>query len=106
MATHTPGPWEVEIGEGLRHDFAMIRANGHRVAQIYSGGPSVSEVQREANARLIAASPALLEALERVVTAKLIEDLQAGDEHSMTVADAVDWARPVIAQAKEVPAHA
>ena len=50
------GPWTVEIAKG---SFAMRTANGSRLSQMYSGGPSISIVQREANARLAALAPAL-----------------------------------------------
>lgn len=52
--THTPGPWEVQ------DDCATsIWAGGHYIAETYTDG--------EANARLIAAAPDLLAALEAIV---------------------------------------
>ena len=57
MEKHTPGPWRVE-------DDKYILANKKLVAKIV-GGPQ----GKKANARLIAAAPELLEALEFVLTA-------------------------------------
>lgn len=59
---HTPGPWEVSMGEDVRAE------NGRWVAKMYSQG-SISDAARivaesEANARLIAAAPELLAALK------------------------------------------
>lgn len=66
--THAPGHWKVSAGK--RH---VVAGNGVRFIQ-FGGGPdieclSVSEwdAMIEANARLIAAAPELLEALESYV---------------------------------------
>jgi len=55
---HTPGPWAIEpdaLGE-----YSIVTDNGGTIADIYGRNP--------ANARLIAAAPDLLAALERLVT--------------------------------------
>jgi hypothetical protein len=76
MAKHTPGPWEVgplanrEDGNG----------NDERVIETYDGGPTIATAwpmaddfnrddapEREANARLIAAAPDLLDLVSRLV---------------------------------------
>lgn len=55
LATHTPGPWDVtEIG--------TIEDQSHNPVQI----ASVSPRNREANARLMAAAPDLLKALQKL----------------------------------------
>lgn len=65
---HTPGPWSVGQQEFSRHGVALegnvhvIRMHGACGAAIYSMGCEASET--EATARLIAAAPALLAALE------------------------------------------
>ena len=61
---HTPGPWVI---------------SGRSTINAGRGGwvASVSQSNREANARLIAAAPELLEAL-RVLEAALIRDMGAG----------------------------
>lgn len=74
-AKHTPGLWEVEDPMGpdtlsivqadrLPHTWVII-------ASVHSddpdeSGPRISQIEMEANARLIAAAPDLLDALERV----------------------------------------
>ena len=58
---HTPGPWKQ--GDACFSDMRSIRSNGHRIA-VADGGISTSDAEDHANARLIAAAPDLLEALE------------------------------------------
>lgn len=61
---HTPGPWSVEqYGDG---DSLVIHAGGEwRICFMATPGDSPGAMRRiEANARLIAAAPALLEALQ------------------------------------------
>lgn len=55
--THTPGPWAV----GLREDQTIFTENLLRVATV-----ECPRKEWKANARLIAAAPDLLEALEMV----------------------------------------
>lgn len=62
MSNHTPGPWHV-VGRPRTYPYEAITANGPRVlAKLprYKHGPHEPELQ--ANARLIAAAPDLLEA--------------------------------------------
>lgn len=58
MTKHTPGVWEVtgRAGKGV-----MVATEGAWIAVVY--GPNVT-TESEANARLIAAAPELLEALK------------------------------------------
>ena len=71
--THTPGPWRV----GPVDDTVVTDADGKEVAAIDGDYNSPDEWPRmEANARLIAAAPELLDALKRLInpspgTAKL-----------------------------------
>ena len=63
MSTHTPGPWFVD---------GLIVSAAHKGSVAFAYGPSFaerSEVGREslANARLIAAAPDLLEALQDLI---------------------------------------
>lgn len=75
---HTPGPWEVD-GEdsfsGVRHDghpvtqWPMYRICSHNQLLSYALGDKTglgSQEESNANARLIAAAPELLEACEQV----------------------------------------
>lgn len=79
ITQHTPGPWEAD------HDgyvFAGIAAVGRAFPQGF--GLSHDEAtQRDANARLIAAAPALLDAL---CTATLL----ATDDHECAFCDLLD----------------
>jgi hypothetical protein len=56
MTHHTPGPWSVVDGE--------IEAEGAAVASVDRHELNPACVDAEANARLIAAAPELLEALD------------------------------------------
>ena len=56
---HTPGPWTVSYAEGCR----LIWSEGRRIALVYSHTIQPGAVG-DANARLIAAAPELLKALE------------------------------------------
>lgn len=59
MAEHTPGPWHVTAGPYPRE----IRADdGPFIASVYDLGVTYGE--RNANARLLAAAPELLDALK------------------------------------------
>lgn len=63
MAKHTPGPWELDGVE-------VYPVNGHRACDaICELSAGQSDDLFEANARLIAAAPELLEALERLLEA-------------------------------------
>jgi hypothetical protein len=61
-ATHTPGPWE------LTQYGAVVRKDGHGQTVVYTDNGE-SCINGEANARLIAAAPDLLAALEMVMDA-------------------------------------
>ena len=67
MTQHTPGPWEVRTGEFIKD------SEGKAIAycQSSNGTRNVDEVH--ANARLIAAAPDLLKALDK--TAGRIDNL-------------------------------
>ena len=58
-AQHTPGPWEA-IGASVHSDGREIVCGLHNTR-------SAEDAERRANARLIAAAPELLAALEQVV---------------------------------------
>lgn len=63
--THTPGPWHVAYyGESERQ---IIKRGSLSLAELltWSSGPE-SKTQVEANARLMAAAPDLLRALEKI----------------------------------------
>ena len=82
MNKHTPGPWKYGIelssrsGEWLISFDAGNRGRGIDIAETKAGSG-----QEEANARLIAAAPELLESLEH--SQRLLErlGLQSSDEY-------------------------
>jgi hypothetical protein len=89
-AKHTPGPWFVEPEEASEHRGIAICAADATVATILpeEDGPALDETDW-ANARLIAAAPDLLAALEKI---------------DSNAAESAEWIRsvirPVIAKGK------
>jgi len=105
MTKHTPGPWTMHPRFDdltLKNDGAEVRALLAPVAWCSvasthgaSGSQSIDAAEARANARLIAAAPDLLEALEKLYRAvsdvtSSVEDLGYGEE----------LARAAIAKAK------
>jgi len=100
MNKHTPGPWKQGKSGGI--SWYNIYANNEtvRVARVFDPSPAPNhkaegfEIE-EANARLIAAAPELLEALEEIAT-------QAGGtfHNNPELAKGVLQARAAIAKAK------
>lgn len=62
-AQHTRGPWRQEAAHDYPGNFYIAADDVFRVA-IVCGGIDIAELG--ANARLIAASPAMIDALERI----------------------------------------
>ena len=68
-AKHTPGPW-LTHKEGFSSIYIESRIGGGMLQEVASCGPTgEGSDQQEANARLIAAAPELLEALAEIVSA-------------------------------------
>jgi hypothetical protein len=89
MSAHTPGPWLVRPAE-VTSGWGLCVGNGkHIVAQLK--GPAGAE--KVANARLIAAAPEMLEALQGMLVEKPI------DEILVYAKAAKEKARAVIAKA-------
>jgi hypothetical protein len=76
--THTPGPWEVKQGADER-DFIVADQTGNTVcepnAELFNEWPEldpnvhhISVAEAQANARLIAAAPDLLESLKEALS--------------------------------------
>jgi len=63
MSKHTPGPWNYRYGGMSVYPEANADVD---IARVYQYRPMSAE-ENEANARLIAAAPELLEALEEFV---------------------------------------
>lgn len=60
---HTPGPWNVLPAENEQGGFDIDSEYGYHIAETIGG----LDYEEEANARLIAAAPDLLEALIRLL---------------------------------------
>lgn len=71
----TPGPWEV-TASGFFEGVCIRTEDNTWVAQVWSAHGGI-ELPRDANARLIAAAPALYEALQKV-RAMFFEDARSG----------------------------
>lgn len=94
-AQHTPGPWEaIEVAEGRFAIGAAYRDENNMPMEGF-----IADVPVEANARLIAAAPKLLEALERAVieTIDAFKDDPIGQEYTSAW---IVQARAAIAKAK------
>lgn len=73
---HTPGPWTASLPEDRLSDAAIsartpIYKNIANIARVYRRD---SERQRDADARLIAAAPDLLAALDELLADKYLSD--------------------------------
>ena len=64
LSGHTPGPWVVAYGSVYRDLPGICENGGIRIAQMDRSEPHTAPTERDANARLIAAAPELLAALE------------------------------------------
>ncbi len=66
---HTPGPWKAELSQdGIYWEIQGRPESGLNVAIIPMAVVGETDVEREANARLIAAAPDLLEACKQLLT--------------------------------------
>ena len=91
MSKHTPGPWRVVDSW---NDYMVESQNGEEI--IWQDGPHDTPTINEANARLIAAAPDLLEALESMLQSFLIT--QSLDDYPIDAP--CNKARAAIAKAK------
>lgn len=107
---HTPGPWTVHNRTGMaasKYGKFCIASHVYSTPNMTSGKDAIcSGINEEANARLIAAAPELLEALEVIANPKnwiqqngeIIWNDFAGNE--FMTEHAMDIARAAIAKAK------
>lgn len=63
MSGHTLGPWHVCGEDVASHRWVIAQADGSSVADCSPVGPWLPDETADANGRLIAAAPELLEAL-------------------------------------------
>ncbi len=84
MSKHTPGPWRV----GLADDTVVTTQDGDEIVLVQGdyGDPTAWPVM-EANARLIAAAPELLEALQGLL--QLVDELRADDPNWVLVPEVI-----------------
>ena len=83
MTTHTPGPWEPNSGTASKR--YVLSGAGYVIAEVPLDRNY--KHQAEANARLIAAAPDLLEALEMAIRALQdhdIDESMAGEFEILT----------------------
>lgn len=73
MVEHTPGPWRIERKDGGMFNVVAGHDYFTRTFVAFMGA-NPEEGDTEANARLIAAAPELLEALEAMVATSPIDD--------------------------------
>lgn len=93
MSRHTPGPWHVS--ESLDGTMTEVMAGPIYIAPAVwqaSVGTDNQQQEREANARLIAAAPSLLEALEQIVS--------EAENEGMITESCIASARALISEAK------
>jgi hypothetical protein len=97
MSKHTPGPWAAELWNNSSTDDIgwTITRNGSRVPTSTFDG---DEAEAEANARLIAAAPDLLEALSAMLE-QFNYNTITGIVHDESAA--IAKARAAIAKAEE-----
>ena len=98
-AKHTPGPWVIE--RPIHHE-GMVKIDGPSLTCRGFKIATDVDAQRaaciEADARLIAASPCLLEALEQLVIE--YDDVELADAEPSSLTAAFNAARAAIAKAK------
>lgn len=102
-AKHTPGPWRVHTPTATERRLLVLHPDGERVIARCSEGYNspisgpIPKEEREANARLIAAAPDLLSALEHALAA--LDDAMKNHTHWI-YADAQQEALQAIAKAE------
>ena len=95
MSKHTPGPWSYTMDKERGWDFKLTADHGKTVIVSGCGCCDSPWVSCEADARLIAAAPELLEALE-----KIVRMFEGADDTVWAVEDYRQKARAAIAKAK------
>lgn len=99
----TPGPWtlvDVTGDEIAITTEARMADDIIPIVEVLIDWDEPLESEQQANSRLIAESPALYEALERIVAASDRFVAETGMKHGDLITDAVDAARPVLARAR------
>ncbi len=97
-AIHTPGPWSLKMTGWRTNPFAIYSPRRPGAVACVPSRTSVPLDEQDANARLIAAAPDLLAALQEFVGA-----VDAGAKFADV--SVVDYARTAIAKAKGANDH-
>ena len=92
MSEHTPGPWSYTMDKERGWDFKVTDDHGKTAIVSGCGCCDSPWVSCEADARLIAAAPEMLEALENLLK---VHEGEGGTQHN-----AADMAQAAIAKAK------
>lgn len=100
MGEHTKGPWSINKHGAIVGGEFVQYANGSGQSQLAmaTGAHNISDEERNANARLIAAAPELLDLARAILTATE-RDLIANTTHCDSVGVLYDAAKAVIAKA-------
>lgn len=101
---HSPGPWKIGFGCGDQDEyFTVVDRDGEAVTDysVSNHDVAMSHGQMVANARLIAAAPDLLAALERLTVHLSRYDLDGMFGHDEQFMCAVENATEAIAKAKK-----
>jgi hypothetical protein len=97
---HTPGPWRYHLGRGANPRFHIQDVGGYQIASttelVRHKQAHEENEAREANARLIAAAPELLEALTA-----LLEASETIDAYEDLLSEPERKARAAIAKATQ-----
>jgi hypothetical protein len=72
--SHTPGPWSCDGAETETHACRVFGPNGWLLATTFGEIFNYSNEEAEANARLIAAAPDLLEKSEKLYATLMFKD--------------------------------
>jgi hypothetical protein len=100
MSDHTPGPWYVEMGV---HVLDSARTRIADVCDRYDGVNNNLRSSAEANARLIAHAPDLLDFADfvaRMTTDSEMDGDMSGDDAVSTLSGIIETAREVFNKAK------
>jgi hypothetical protein len=93
VSNHTPGPWHYEESP-LKTGWCVVTGNNYLADVHKHVGATADDARDEANARLIAAAPELLEALE------VIANIANEPHHERALTAILDIARNSSAKAK------
>ena len=96
---HTPGPWVVKSTDEDINTKTIIDSNEFWIAKVLNFNRASDDIREsQANANLIAAAPAMHEALQALLA--LIGDEDLPDNGELSGASICDFARSALAQAE------